>query len=763
VTTLKDGVSVALAGVYVQPWPVGSGMIPNGATTDSKGKYILSGVEAGRYTLSFSKGSYLTQWLGGTAAWNATEIPVSTSMVTGKDAVLVPAASISGVVKNDDGDPIPNVNVWFSSTQGSGGYNATTDAAGKYSATNLPAGSYIVQFSGGSVGNYLTEFWNNKKTMQTSTPVPVKVGENKTGISPTLAVAASVSGNVKGAGTANINLANVDVSAVDASGNSYSNATTDSAGNYTIKGLPAGSWTLQFSHYGSEGFAPEYWNDKSSLASATFFAVGAEQAVTGKNAVLVKGGSISGTVTGAGGTALANSYVYLQDSERAYRGSAQTDAAGKYNIPALPAGSYRLSFQDSSRQYITQWWKGKSSFESADSITVAAGQSITKRDVTLVKGSTLSGEVTDSDGKKITGVQVPVWQKTGSEWERVNAGYAYNGTYSIPGLAAGTYKVGFTDYATGNSYDGTGGDVYADEFYSDKPTLASATEITVKAGQSTALDTAVMAVKSTLKTLITTTPTITGTAAVGKKLTAVATSWSPSPTLSYQWNKDGAPIAGATASTYTPVAADLKGKLTVSVTGTKPGYTTVSKTTAATKAVVAGTLTTKVPTITGTAAVGKKLTAIAGAWSPSPTLSYQWKRNGVAISGATKSTYTAVAADLKAKLTVSVSGSRSGYTTVAKTSVATKAVVAGTFTTKTPTITGTATVGKKLTAVAGTWSPAPTLTYQWKRNGVAISGATKPTYTLVKADSKKSITVTVTGKKSGFTTAIRTSTARKIG
>ncbi|WP_427130765.1 hypothetical protein [Pseudarthrobacter sp. S9] len=76
----------------------------------------------------------------------------------------------------------------------------------------------------------------------------------------------------------------------------------------------------------------------------------------------------------------------------------------------------------------------------------------------------------------------------------------------------------------------------------------------------------------------------------------------------------------------------------------------------------------------------------------------------------------------------------------------------------TPTVSGTTKVGRTLTAVPGTWSPAPvTLSYQWYRSGVAITAATMSTYKLTATDSGKTITVRVTGRRSGYTTASRTS------
>jgi uncharacterized protein YdbL (DUF1318 family) len=114
----------------------------------------------------------------------------------------------------------------------------------------------------------------------------------------------------------------------------------------------------------------------------------------------------------------------------------------------------------------------------------------------------------------------------------------------------------------------------------------------------------------------------------------------------------------------------------VTVTGTKTGYTSVAKSSAATVAVVAGTLTAPTPTITGTKAVGSTLTAVPGTWGPAPvTLAYQWYRSGVAISGATASTFALTTLDRGKTMTVRVTGTKTGYTSVAKTSAATTAIL----------------------------------------------------------------------------------------
>ena len=172
------------------------------------------------------------------------------------------------------------------------------------------------------------------------------------------------------------------------------------------------------------------------------------------------------------------------------------------------------------------------------------------------------------------------------------------------------------------------------------------------------------------------------------------------------------------------------------------------------------------PTITGTAKVGLTLTAVAGTWSPAPVnLTYQWSAGGIPIVGATASTYVVVAANIGKSITVKVTGTKLGYITVSKISLATALVVAGSLTaTPTPTITGTAILGLTLTAAPGTWTPAPVvLTYQWYVGGIPVLGATSSTFLLVGLNVGNLVTVTVTGTKVGYVTVSKTSAPTSIG
>lgn len=256
------------------------------------------------------------------------------------------------------------------------------------------------------------------------------------------------------------------------------------------------------------------------------------------------------------------------------------------------------------------------------------------------------------------------------------------------------------------------------------------------------------------------TPTISGTTAVGSTLTATTGTWTTGATLSYQWLRAGAPISGATAKTYRLATADQGQAISVRVTGKLSGYPDVVKTSAATAA-IRGVFTAPAPTISGTKTVGYTLTANVGTWSPAATTyTYQWYRSGAAISGATAKTYKLTATDAGKTMTVRVTGAKTGYVTKAVTSAATSAVLKVFTSAPVPTISGTRKVGYTLSANLGTWSPTPTgTTYRWYRSGVLISGATARTYQLTALDRGKTIKVVVTRSLAGYLTTARTSAA----
>ena len=242
---------------------------------------------------------------------------------------------------------------------------------------------------------------------------------------------------------------------------------------------------------------------------------------------------------------------------------------------------------------------------------------------------------------------------------------------------------------------------------------------------------------------------------VGETVSVDIGTWKPTPqTVTYQWNRNGSAIPGATGATYAIADDNYSQKLSVSVTASAPNVATMTVTSDEVS-VWSGSFTNHTkPEISGTARVGQVLSASQGTWTPVPTSArYQWTRDGSAISGATSSTYQLTSADLGALIRVQVTPSRYGYMAYwpATSDPTAKVLKAALTATPKPQITGSATLGGTLTAEPGTWGPAPVaLSYQWKRGGETISNATSAKYTPVAADVTKTLTVVVTGAKDGY-------------
>src|SRR5690606_10929038 len=140
------------------------------------------------------------------------------------------------------------------------------------------------------------------------------------------------------------------------------------------------------------------------------------------------------------------------------------------------------------------------------------------------------------------------------------------------------------------------------------------------------------------------------------------------------------------------------------------------------------------------------LTANPGSWAPpGVTLSYQWQVMGSDV-GTDSPTYVPTFADLDKTVSVTVTGSLSGYDDVTKTSIAVVVGRGGPVQAGTVTITGPVQVGSVLTGNPGTWAPAGvSFSYQWSVDGVEVVGATASTYTPVAGDVGKPVSVVVTG------------------
>jgi RHS repeat-associated protein len=210
------------------------------------------------------------------------------------------------------------------------------------------------------------------------------------------------------------------------------------------------------------------------------------------------------------------------------------------------------------------------------------------------------------------------------------------------------------------------------------------------------------------------------------------TAW-PAPT--YQWRKNGTNIAGATSATLTLTNVQTSDAATYSVVITN----SLGSATSNNASLTVNTLPSFTTQPTNQAVnAGSTATFTASATGiPAPT--YQWKKNGNTIAGATSATLT---------LSNVQPSDAATYTVVATNSVGSTTSNGATLTVYTaPVITAqpqnqtVALGGTASFTVTATGNPAPT--YQWRKNGTNISGATSATLTISNAQTTDAATYSV--------------------
>ncbi|MBS0579756.1 MAG: immunoglobulin domain-containing protein [Proteobacteria bacterium] len=218
--------------------------------------------------------------------------------------------------------------------------------------------------------------------------------------------------------------------------------------------------------------------------------------------------------------------------------------------------------------------------------------------------------------------------------------------------------------------------------------------------------------------------------------------------LTYQWRRNGARIEGAAAPTYTTPAtnSDDGAVFSVLVGNTAGMVESESATLTVNPATVAPTITAQPQDQTITSGQTASFSVQVSGTSP---FSFQWQRDGIAITGATSATYTTSAqttADSAASFTVVVSNA--GGSVTSRSAILT--VNGGGGGAVAPTITTQPADQSVKSGQTATFSVAASgtapLTYQWARNGAALPGATSAAYTtgsLATSDSGASFSVTV--------------------
>ena len=453
------------------------------ASTDATGQYVTQTVlRAGDYRVKFipndngSACGYAPEFYNHKASSEAADLVRITppNSATNINAALQPGSNISGRVTAGSGAGVKDVYVQVYDSTGERVADGRTNTAGVYStAPALPSGSYRVGFflRSDDVGRYLDEFYDDKTALALSKPITLTAPDPVTGIDAVLAQGGAITGRVTGADTG-AGLPYVAVSVENAAGDSVAYASTDSAGDYTTAALPGGNYHVRFDPQGDSGAYAG-----ASYGSAV--AVAAPNITPNINVALARGATIAGRVTAADtGTPLPDINVVVYDGSGEAVAWAKTGPDGSYvTKDGFSPGTYRVGFNPYSNaaDYAATFYNRKASLAAADSVTVSSATNITGIDAALVKGSLISGSVTDaSSGAGLPGVTIEVYDSSGNQ---VASGYTGpTGVYvTETRLASGSYRVRFAP----SGYNELGG--YIATFYTGKNTLATASTIELSA------------------------------------------------------------------------------------------------------------------------------------------------------------------------------------------------------------------------------------------------------------------------------------------
>jgi hypothetical protein len=275
-------------------------------------------------------------------------------------------------------------------------------------------------------------------------------------------------------------------------------------------------------------------------------------------------------------------------------------------------------------------------------------------------------------------------------------------------------------------------------------------------------------------------PTLSGEAIVGKTLTVAAPVWTAKAGApSYRWlrcntnARSCSTIAAVHTDAYTVAAVDVGRILVAVVSASKQSVLSSASPVVRT---APGPVAVSRPTITGTLEQGKQVTGGAGSWEGSGTISYayQWSRCDArgahcsTIRGATRTTYTQVAADVSHTLALTVRATDAAGTTAAYSSLAGLVAGAGSTvaTRAQPALAGIPALGQTLTVTGGRFTATPTsLAYAWLRcnaNGrvcIAIAGATSAGYVVTRDDAGHALVGEVTAAAAGAKQVVLTTAA----
>lgn len=387
--TTKRGKPVRFACVQATLAASRNAFLPAGfGLTDEHGHYRIGGLAPARYLIQFIdcafSRSLASQWYRRVASEAAaTAIKVSPGRTdAGINAVLTAGGTVAGLVVGPTGKPANDVCVTAFSAQAQSDAFSQTDRSGRYRLTGLSTGRWSLTFAPCSSKSDLA-LVNRPGTVRVTAPKTV------TGVNIELPVGGSVSGRITSQAGGTPLGGGVCVLLLPVKANrGFGFAFTDSHGRYVAPQLEAGNYRAYIADPNCNEFsdavppfAPQWYNDQPSQATATVVHVSAGGATTGINGALTPFGAVTGTVETQAHVPVSGECVTAVPFRAApdpvsdvpaQREVAVTNHTGGYTLTTLMPGRYKVEFSSGcgASGFVTQWWDNAGSARSAKVITV---------------------------------------------------------------------------------------------------------------------------------------------------------------------------------------------------------------------------------------------------------------------------------------------------------------------------------------------------------------------------------------------------------
>jgi len=498
---------------------------------------------------------------------------------------------------------------------------------------------------------------------------------------------------------------------------------------FAVSATTGQSATFSATCSGTAPFSYQWYKDGSAISGATSAAYTIATLATGDT------GSYTVTISNSAGsatstaTALSVSAALVAPAITTQPTSSTVTAGSAASFSVVASGSATLSYQ---------WYKDGSAVSGATSasLSLSAVSSANAGSYT-VKVSNSAGNVTSS-AATLTVNALVVAPAISSQPSNLTITAGSAASFSV--IATGTAPLSYQWYKDG-----------AQVINGTNPTLSLGTVSSGSAGSYT------VKVTNSAGNITSSAATLTvNAAAVAPSIStqpaslsvtsgqnaSFSVSASGSATLSYQWYKDGSALTGATASSLSlsAVSSTNAGSYTVKVSNSAGSATSSAATLSVTAATVAPTISSQPASLSVNAAQSAAFSVTASGTAP---FSYQWYKDGSALSGATSASFSIakVSSTDAGAYTVKVTNSAGNVTSNVANLSLTIEVLAPTIT-KQP-VGQTAYVGQTASFSVEVSGTAP-FTYQWKRGGYAIAGATSSTLSVANVTNSDSGSYTVT-------------------